>query len=154
MWAWLSAAGALPAQAQMNSLPVNVLLTAQMPETAGVQWTAHPASQFVQQTGLKADLVVLQSTWHFAAGQSVAAEARLVRAQPGEVDLLALGAAAELRAPFVHSFLPRQAKTQAILLKDFRPQDGRHTQTDGLLVLGTDTPAGNDRLLLVAVTAL
>lgn len=138
----------------MKSEVATVALTARMPGGVSVQWVSLPGTQFVQGTALRADLVVIDTTWHIGLGQNVSAQCRLMDRDPGEAGIFVLKKVGEAPDPPVYGFLSRPAPTQVSLLKELLPQRGRQVQTDGLLVVGTDTPTHKERVLLMTVTAL
>jgi hypothetical protein len=126
-----------------------VTLVARLEESARVTPTIFPvpgglAANF-QENGLRADIVVLESEWRFAAGQTVRAEGSFLTEPPADSGILALkplGGDAPTQAakdlpPFdqvVFGFLPRAAPARVTLLGDFVPQRGSRKQADGLMV--------------------
>lgn len=150
----ICAAGVHRGKAQMKSEVTTVALTARMPGGVSVQWVSLPGTQFVQDSGLRADLVVIDTTWHIGLGQNVGARCRLMGRDPGEAGIFVLKKVGEAPDPAVYGFLSRPPPTQVSLLKELQPQRGRQMRTDGLLLVGTDTPTHKERVLLMTVTAL
>lgn len=142
------------AQAQLRSQPAAVVLMARMPETARVQWSVQPAPQFAQAPGTRAEVVVVQSAWLFAAGQSVTAECKLVGTPPGEAELIALSTTPEVPVAATTAFLPRPGAARIPLLQGFDPTRGPLEKVHGMLVLGTAAPAAEPPVLRITVTAL
>jgi hypothetical protein len=139
--------------AQLKSQAASVVLIARMPETAGVQWTLPPVPPSLESPGMNVGIVVLQSQWHFAAGETVTAECRLADTTDGEAELIALNAGTSLDA-YATGFLPRPAVTETHLLERFDPLRGAQKQTDALLVVGPQVQPPRPRVLHVVVTAL
>ncbi len=141
------------ALAQMRSQPAAVVLLARMPETARVQWSVLPAPLIAQTPGTRAEIVVVQSAWLFAPGQSVTAECKLVGTPPGEAELIALSITPEVGLA-ASAFLPRPGTTRIPLLQGFDPARGPQENLHGMLVLGAASPATEPPVLRITVTAL
>jgi hypothetical protein len=145
---------AQPGLAQLKSQAASVVLIARMPETAGVQWTLPPVPPSLESPGMNVGIVVLQSQWHFAAGETVTAECRLADTTDGEAELIALNTAGKSPGAYATGFLSRPATTEAHLLERFDPLLGAQKQTDALLVVGPQMQPPRPRVLHVVVTAL
>ena len=126
---------------------------ARMPETARVQWSVLPAPTIAQTQGMRAEILVVQSAWLFAPGQSVTAECKLVGTPPGEAELIALSTTPEVGVAAT-AFLPRPGAMRIPLMQGFNPARGPQENLHGMLVLGTASPATEPPVLRITVTAL
>jgi hypothetical protein len=107
-------------------------------------------------------VVILESSWTFAAGQTVRAESSFLNQPPPECGLFALTPMSQSPpssvpgrelwpTQVVTSFLSRADAQRVNLLEGFVPQSGSRGQVDGLLVYGPrETEA---QVLRVTVTA-
>jgi len=137
----------------------SVALVAQIPESVSLSGNLQPAPAIAQENGVRASILVLQSTWHMAFGRSVSATAHL-DATSEEVPSAALIPLRQVGEPLdardipVFSFLPRQAPTSIDLLHNFNPRLGLQTQINGILILRADAPAAAPQIIFITVTAL
>jgi len=137
----------------------SVALIAQIPESVSLSGNLQPAPSIVQETGVRASILVVQSTWHMAFGRSVSASAHLDAASE-EVSSAALIPLRQVGEPLdardipVFSFLPRQMPTGIDLLHNLNPRLGRQSQVNGILILHSDAAASQPQTVFITVTAL
>lgn len=137
----------------------SVALVAQIPESVSLSGNLQPAPAIAQENGVRASILVLQSTWHMAFGRSVTATAHL-DATSEEVPSAALIPLRQVGEPLdardipVFSFLPRQMPTSVDLLHNLNPRLGRQSQIHGILILHSDAPASQPQTVFITVTAL
>jgi hypothetical protein len=137
----------------------SVALVAQIPESVSLSGSLQPAPAIAQENGVRASILVLQSTWHMAMGRSVTATAHL-DATSEEVPSAALISLRRVAEPVdardipVFSFLPRQMPARVDLLHNLNPRLGRQSQTNGILILHPDASASQPQTVFITVTAL
>ena len=137
----------------------SVALVAQIPESVSLSGNLQPAPAIAQENGVRASILVLQSTWHMAFGRSVTATAHLDTASE-EIPSVALIPLRQVGEPLdardipVFSFLPRQTPTSIDLLHNLNPRLGRQSRINGILILRADAPAAAPQIIFITVTAL
>jgi hypothetical protein len=137
----------------------SVALVAQIPESISLSGNLQPAPAIAQENGVRASILVLQSTWHMALGRSVTATAHL-DATSEEIPSAALiplrqvGEPVDSRDIPILSFLPRPAPTRVDLIHNLNPRLGRQSQVNGILILRPDAPPSQPQTVFITVTAL
>ena len=137
----------------------SVALVAQIPESVSVTGRIQPAPAIAEENGVRASILVLQSTWHMAMGRSVSATAHLEAtseeaASAALIPLRQVGEPVDARDIPVFSFLARQTPTRVDLVHNLNPRLGRQSQINGILILHPDAPAAQPQTVFITVTAL
>jgi hypothetical protein len=137
----------------------SVALVAQIPESVSLSGNLQPAPAIAQENGVRASILVLQSTWHMAFGRSVTATAHLDATSEEApsaalIPLRKVGEPVDAQDIHVFGFLPRQMLTSVDLLHNFNPRIGRQTQIKGILILHPDAPASPPQTIFITITAL
>jgi hypothetical protein len=137
----------------------SVALVAQIPESVSLSGNLQPALAIAQENGMRASILVLQSTWHMALGGSVTATAHLDAASEENlsaalIPLRQVGEPVDARDIPAFSFLARPAPTRVDLLHDVNPRLGRQSQINGILILHSDALTSQSQTVFITVTAL
>jgi hypothetical protein len=137
----------------------SVALVAQIPESVSLSGSLQPAPAIAPENGVRASILVLQSTWHMAFGRSVTATAHLDATSDGIpaaalISLRQVGEPLDARDIPAFSFRPLQMPTIVDLLHNLNPRLGRQTQINGILILHSDAAASQPQTVFITVTAL
>jgi hypothetical protein len=147
-WAGQQAGG------EIHSGGQSVALVAWMPETASVAGYVAPIPQDLLEDGQTGDMVLLQQSWTFAPGQTVASECQVVTG-PGATAELFSSKPQYLANSFLSTALSSgTSQVQTFpLITGFDPAKGSLSDTQILLIVRTpgDTSSASVRITVVAL---
>jgi hypothetical protein len=148
-WAGQQAAG------EIHSGGQSVVLVARMPETASVAGYVTPIPQDLLEDGQTGDMVVLQESWTFAPGQTVAAECQVMTG-PGATAELLTSKPQYLANSFLSTALSSgTSQVQTFpLITGFDPAKGSLSDTQILLIVRGAAEEASSASVRITVVAL